>query len=76
MVKLQRKSEVENQLPSKNKIHYTGGFYPEIFSHTKDSELKYRYAINGIKNRKFEPTPSAASCAFCPYKNDLCNLNQ
>ena len=37
---------------------------------------KYRYAINGIKNRKFEPTPSAASCAFCPYKNDLCNLNQ
>ena len=40
MVKLQRKSEVENQLPSKNKIHYTGEFYPEIFSHTKDSELK------------------------------------
>ena len=37
---------------------------------------KYRYAINGIKNHNFEPTPSAVSCAFCPYKNDLCNLNQ
>ena len=40
MVKLQRKSEVENQLPSKSKTHYTGEVYPEIFSHTKDSELK------------------------------------
>lgn len=37
---------------------------------------KYRYAINGIREHKFEPTPSKLSCAYCPYKNDLCNLNQ
>ena len=36
---------------------------------------KYRHAINGIKGHKFEPTPSKLSCAYCPYKNDLCNLN-
>ncbi len=36
---------------------------------------KYRYAINGIKSRNFEPTPSKVSCAYCPYKNDLCTLN-
>ena len=40
MVKLQRKSEVEKQLPSKTKTHYTGEIYPEIFSHIKDSELQ------------------------------------
>ena len=37
---------------------------------------KYRHAINGIKGHKFEPTPSKLSCAYCSYKNDLCNLNQ
>lgn len=40
MAKLKSKSEVEKQLPSKSKTHYTGEVYPEIFSHTKDSELK------------------------------------
>lgn len=39
MVKLQRKSEVEKQLPSMTKTHYTGEIYSEIFSHIKDSEL-------------------------------------
>lgn len=37
---------------------------------------KYKNAIVGIKNHKFEPTPSKVSCAYCPYKNDLCDLNQ
>ena len=40
MVKLQRKSEVEKQLPSKTKTHYTGEVYPEIFSSVNDSELR------------------------------------
>lgn len=37
---------------------------------------KYKNAINGIRNHKFDPTPSKNACAYCPYKNDLCNLNQ
>lgn len=40
MVNLQRKSEVEKQLPSTTKTHYTGEIYSEIFSHIKDSELR------------------------------------
>ena len=35
---------------------------------------KYRYAINGIKSKNFEPTPSKVSCANCPYKSDICNF--
>lgn len=37
---------------------------------------KYRAAINGIKSKNFEPTPSKVSCMYCPFKNDLCTLNQ
>ena len=40
MAKFKSKSEVEKQLSSKSKTHYTGEIYPEIFSHIKDSELK------------------------------------
>ena len=40
MVKFKTRSEVEKQLPSKTKTHYTGEVYPEIFSHIKDSELR------------------------------------
>ena len=39
MVTFKSKKEVENQLPSKTKTHYTGEIYPEIFSHVKNSEL-------------------------------------
>ena len=46
MVKLQRKSEVENQLSSKSKTHYTGEIYPEIFSHIKDSELQEKMPLD------------------------------
>ena len=34
---------------------------------------KYRKATKGIQEQNFNPTPSKNSCAFCPYKNDLCN---
>ena len=37
---------------------------------------KYRYAIKGINAQNFEPTPSKVSCMHCPYRNDLCTLNQ
>ena len=50
---------------------------PYSVNYTKDDIDKildkYRFAINGIKNHKFEPTPSKVSCKYCPYKNDLCN---
>ena len=40
MVNFKTRSEVEKQLPSKTKTHYTGEIYPEIFSSVKDSELR------------------------------------
>ena len=46
MVKFKTKSEVEKQLPSKTKTHYTGEVYPEIFSHTNDSELNEKMPLD------------------------------
>ena len=46
MVKFKRKSEVEKQLPSQNKTHYTGEIYTEIFSHYKNSELNEQMPID------------------------------
>ena len=46
MVNFKRKSEVENQLPSQMKTHYTGEIYPEIFSHINDSELNEQMPLD------------------------------
>ena len=40
MVNFKTRSEVEKQLPSKTKTHYTGEVYTEIFYSVKDSELR------------------------------------
>ena len=46
MVKFKTKKKVEKQLPSKTKTHYTGEIYPEIFSHTNDSELNEKMPLD------------------------------
>ena len=46
MANFKSKSEVEKQLPSKTKTHYTGEVYTEIFSHTNDSELNEKMPLD------------------------------
>ena len=46
MAKLKSKSEVEKQLPSETKTHYTGEIYSEIFSHTNNSELNEKMPLD------------------------------
>ena len=82
MAKFKTKREVEKQLPSKTKTHYTGEIYPEIFSHIKDSELSedmpldaaimwlgsFRIGGKGVKRDKYFPKEK---CPICGKKEAL-----
>ena len=62
MRNLQRKSEVEKQIPTHKRQHFVGEIYPEIFSHTEESELSEKMPFD------------AAIIWFGSFRTDNCQF--